>query len=54
MFPMLKTMGKVIEGEKSFSQLWNEPIFAEFNNLNILPLIYNEKNIHRYNIIFNL
>jgi hypothetical protein len=53
MFPKLKTMGKVIEDKKSLSQLWNEPIFAEFNNLNILPLIYDEKKYRCNILVFN-
>jgi len=43
MFPKLQEMGTVIEGEKAISTLWADPVFAEFSNLNILPLIYNEK-----------
>ncbi len=43
MFPKLQEMGKLIEGKKAISALWADPVFAEFGNLNVLPLIYNEK-----------
>lgn len=53
MFLKIKAMGKVIEGGKDLSQLWNEPIFSEFSNLNILPLIYDEKQLRCNILVFN-
>jgi len=43
MFPKLKEFGDVIEGGESLSKLWADPVFSDFANLNVLPLIYNEK-----------
>lgn len=43
MFPKLQKMGKLIRGNRAISALWADPVFADFSNLNILPLIYDEK-----------
>ena len=43
MFTRLKKEGKSIEKSEKIKALLNDPAFSEFNNLNILPLIYNEK-----------
>jgi len=53
MFPKLQELGKMIEDRKALSQLWNEPIFADFTNLNILPLIYDEKQLRCNILVFN-
>lgn len=42
MFPKLKALGKEIKG-KILARVWTDPVFAEFGNLNVLPLIYDEK-----------
>lgn len=43
MFPTLEKMGAVIEGEESIAKLWADPVFSDFNALNVLPLIYDER-----------
>jgi hypothetical protein len=43
MFPKLQQLGKVIQGHQGVTMLWADPVFADFNTLNILPLIYDEK-----------
>jgi len=42
MFPTLAKYGAVIEGA-ALGGIWNDSAFAELNELNILPLIYDEK-----------
>jgi hypothetical protein len=43
MFPKLQEMGQNIQGADAIASLWADPVFADFGNLNILPLIYDEK-----------
>jgi hypothetical protein len=50
MFPKLTAMGKVIDKRQDIEALWNDPVFGQFSNLNVLPLIYDEKN-QRCNIL---
>lgn len=49
MFPKLQQMGNLIEGN-ALKALWVDPVFSDFSTLNILPLIYDEKN-QRCNIL---
>ncbi len=42
MFPKLQSLGALIEG-KALVQVWDDPVFAEFGRMNVLPLIYDEK-----------
>jgi hypothetical protein len=49
MFPLLQSFGAKIES-KSLSKLWEQPVFSDFGELNILPLIYDEKK-QRCNIL---
>lgn len=49
MFPMLRTVGTLIEGI-ALARVWENPAFAEFGSLNVLPLIYDEKK-QRCNIL---
>ena len=49
MFPLLKSFGAEIEG-KSLAKLWAQPVFSDFGELNVLPLIYDEKK-QRCNIL---
>jgi hypothetical protein len=44
MFPRLKTAGKVISGRSALDAIFHDPAFSEFANINVLPLIYDEKN----------
>lgn len=50
MFPALQEFGKLIEGKRHLSELWRSAAFRDFGSLNILPLIYDEKN-KRCNIL---
>lgn len=53
MFLKLQELGKLIEDKESLSRLWDLPIFADFSNLNILPLIYDEKKKRCNILVFN-
>lgn len=50
MFPALEKLGHLIEGVQALSSLWKHEAFADFGNLNVLPLIYDEKQ-QRCNIL---
>ncbi len=50
MFPKLQAMGNTIEGDGAIATLWADPVFSDFSGLNVLPLIYDEKN-KRCNIL---
>lgn len=50
MFQLLKTKGQSITDKKVISDLWDAPAFASFRSINILPLIYDEKQ-QRCNIL---
>lgn len=43
MFPRLEREGDEIEGKDRIHQILSTPAFAEFRTINVLPLIYNEK-----------
>lgn len=43
MFPYLEKQGKVITDKKKIKEVFASPAFSEFNNINVMPLIYNEK-----------
>jgi len=53
MFPKLEKMGKVIEDQNSIAALWDDPAFAEFSTINVLPLIYDEKKKRCNILVFN-
>ncbi len=50
MFPRLEQENGDIQGKEAVLQIFQDPAFAEFRNINVLPLIYNEKN-QRCNIL---
>ena len=50
MFPRLEKEGSEIEGLRNVGRVLQDPAFAEFRNINVLPLIYNEKS-QRCNIL---
>lgn len=50
MFPRLAQEGAEIEGRGAVQRILTDPSFAEFRNINVLPLIYDEKN-QRCNIL---
>ncbi len=43
MFSFLESMGHEITSPKHIQKILNDPIFSDFSNINVLPLIYNEK-----------
>ena len=44
MFPYLETQGKDITDKDQIAVIFASHEFADFNNINVMPLIYNEKN----------
>jgi len=43
MFNYLKAQGKDIKDKDKISRIFSVPVFSEFDNMNVMPLIYNEK-----------
>lgn len=43
MYPRLKKEGKSIKGQKAIGAVFDDPAFSEFGNINVLPLIYDER-----------
>src|SRR3990167_4661140 len=43
MFPYLEKQGKDITNKKKIAEVFSSSAFSDFNNINVLPLIYNEK-----------
>jgi len=43
MFPYLEKQGKDITNKKKIVKIFASQAFSEFNNINVMPLIYNEK-----------
>jgi len=50
MFPRLEQEGAEVQGLTAVQEILEDPAFAEFRNINVLPLIYDEKN-KRCNIL---
>ena len=50
MFPRLEKEGSEVKGRMAVQKILQDPAFAEFRNINVLPLIYNEEN-QRCNIL---
>src|SRR3989344_5984974 len=44
MFPFLKKHGTKIIGDKKINEIFKSPEFSEFGTINVMPLIYDEKN----------
>ncbi len=44
MFAMLTNHGPLIEDKQLILDIMSDPVFDNFSNINILPLIYDEKN----------
>lgn len=42
MFPYLETLGKDIRNKNEIAVVFASEAFADFNNINVMPLIYNE------------
>ena len=43
MFPYLEAQGKNIKDKILIADIFASPAFGDFNNINVMPLIYNEK-----------
>ena len=43
MFPYLEKQGKDIKSKKKIADIFASLAFSDFNNINVMPLIYNEK-----------
>ena len=43
MFPYLEKQGKDIKNKKKIKEIFASLEFSDFNNINVMPLIYNEK-----------
>ncbi len=43
MFPRLQKEGKAISGRRKITSIFDDRAFGEFGNINVLPLIYAEK-----------
>lgn len=50
MFPRLKQEGGEVTGKERIRQVFADPAFSDFRNINVLPLIYDEKS-QRCNIL---
>ena len=50
MFPRLEQEGENIVGKQNVRQVLADPAFSDFRNINVLPLIYDEK-VQRCNIL---
>ena len=53
MFPRLKQDGKVIRRKEQIRKIFKDPAFTGFGNINVLPLIYDEKKQHCNIMIFD-
>lgn len=42
MFPRLEREGAEVRGQSAVQRVLSDPVFAEFRNINVLPLIYDE------------
>lgn len=43
LFPFLESLGKDITGKTSIEKIFASPAFSDFSNINVMPLIYNER-----------
>ena len=50
MFPSLEALGTEINEQETIQSILSDTVFAEFRDINVLPLIYDEKN-QRCNIL---
>ena len=50
MFPRLEQEGREVRGQTAVQRVLADPVFAEFRNINVLPLIYDERR-QRCNIL---
>lgn len=43
MFPRMEQEGAGVDGKRAVSAIFKDPAFSDFHEVNVLPLIYNEK-----------
>jgi hypothetical protein len=53
MFPRLEGIGTLIQEKEDIARIWEDPAFAEFSTMNVLPLIYDEKQQQCNILVFN-
>lgn len=53
MFTMLNNHGRDIGGKETLQRIMNNAVFEDFANINILPLIYNEKKLQCNILVFD-
>jgi hypothetical protein len=53
MFSTLKGYGDKIEDKETILKIMNDPVFDHFSNINILPLIYDEKRLRCNILVFD-
>jgi predicted nuclease of predicted toxin-antitoxin system len=53
MFSLLRQTGTRITGEKAIAKIMDDPVFNTFSNINVLPLIYNEKQLKCNILVFD-
>lgn len=53
MFPRLEQEGAEVQGRAAVQKILKDPAYAEFRNINVLPLIYDEKNKRSNILVFD-
>lgn len=53
MFTMLKSCGTDIEDKQTILSIMSDPVFDNFSNINVLPLIYDEKRLRCNILVFD-
>jgi len=53
MFSKLKVAGTNIEEKQAILDIMNDPVFDNFSNINVLPLIYDEKRLRCNILVFD-
>jgi hypothetical protein len=53
MFAMLQRSGTDIRDRQAILAILNDPVFDNFSNINVLPLIYDERNLRCNIMVFN-
>ena len=53
MFPRLEQEGGDINGANNVKRIFDDPVFDEFSNINVLPLIYDESRQHCNILVFD-
>jgi len=53
LFPFLESLGKEIKGTRNIESVFSSQAFSDFSNINVMPLIYNEKKKQCNIMVFN-